>query len=556
MSKPQRIVLDIKGMTCDSCAAHVTKALATVPGVLKVDVPGWQSARAEVIAGADVPVETLTKAVQEADYSATLREAQPLEDVHVPAVFRHDGPFDLMIIGGGSAGFAAAIKAAEMDARVAIVESGTIGGTCVNVGCVPSKALIRAMEAYHDAGTHRFQGVHATPGTLNWPQVIAHKDALIAELRQTKYEEVLAAYPQITYLKGQAVLTGDTSLRVDRVTYTPGKIILATGASPWAPPIQGLAETGFLTSTTAMSLPELPRSLIILGANAVGLEMAQVFARAGSAVTVIELLQRVAPFEDISVSQALEQYLTEEGISFVTGAVTQRVRRDGFGYRLVVQRRDRTETTFTAEQLLVATGRHPNTAGLGLDAAGVAVNKRGAILLNQFAQTTNSDIYVAGDCADLPMFVYVAAHSGTVAAENAIGGNQRPLKLEPLPKVTFTDPQVASAGLTEQQAIDQGYDTKVSTLPLAYLPKALAAHDTRGIIKLVADKATDRLLGAHIVAPSASEIIQTAVIAMEAEFTIQQLADMLFPYLTLSEGIKLAAQTFEKDVTKLSCCAG
>ncbi len=555
MSQRERILLDVQGMTCEGCAQHVTQALQSVPGVVQVHVPGWEAARAEVVVESGVSDQMLTRAVADAGYRAAVRARQLLEPNGEES--RGDGAScDLLVIGGGSAGFAAAIRAAEEGARVVIVNQGPIGGTCVNVGCVPSKALIRALEAYHRAGESRYTGVHTVPGVLHWHRVVAQKDQLVAELRQAKYVDVLAAYPQITYMEGKARLTGSTQVEINGTTYKPLKVVVAIGASPWAPPIPGLAESGYLTSTTAMALRELPRSMIVLGANAVGLELAQVFARAGVAVTVIELLDRIAPFEDEEVSAELARHLADEGLTLVTGASTQHVARDAEGYRLRVQLQDGTETTFTAERLLVATGRRPNTAELGLEAAGVKVDRRGAILVNEYAQTTNPNIFAAGDCAALPQFVYVAAHSGTVAAENALMGLHRRLDLEALPRVTFTDPQIASVGLTEQGAREQGYDVRVSVLPLEHVPKALAARDTRGLIKLVADGATDRLLGAHIVAPEASEVIQIAVLAMKAGITVTQLAGMLFPYLTLAEGLKLAAQTFEKDVTKLSCCAG
>ncbi len=560
MSANQRIYLHIEGMTCDSCAVRVTRALKEVPGVSAVEVPSWRFARAEVVVTSDVPDEALAQAVEAIGYRAMVTKRQMLApEREARSDQRSDAggrKYDLMVIGGGSAGFAAAIKAAELGARVAMVERGIIGGTCVNVGCVPSKALIRAIEPYHLASTHRFKGVHLIPGTLHWEQVIAHKDELVAELRQAKYLDVLKAYPQITCIYGEARLREGNRVQVNGAIYTPDKIILATGASPWAPPISGLAEAGYLTSTTAMELRHVPRSMIVLGANAVGLELAQVFARAGSAVTVIELLERIVPFEDETVSAALAHYLAGEGLTLVTGAETRRVERDGQGYRLHVKLADGSETTFAAEELLVATGRRPNTAHLGLEAVGIEVDRRGAVVVNEFAQTTNPNIYAAGDCANLPMFVYVAAHSGTVAAENALNGNHRVLDLEALPKITFTDPQIASTGLTEAQAREQGRAVKTVVLPLEHVPKALTARDTRGLIKLVADEATDRLLGAHIVAPEAGEVIQTAVLALRGGFTTAELAGLIFPYLTLTEGLKLAAQAFEKDVSKLSCCAG
>ena len=420
---------------------------------------------------------------------------------------------------------------------------------------MPSKALIRAVELYHLAGQHRFRGVHTTPGRISWPEVIAHKDALVKELRQAKYEDVLAAYPEITYIQGRARLTGKNGVEIEGRSYAPGKIIIATGASPWAPPIPGLDEVPYLDSTSALALKELPRSMIVLGANAVGLELAQAYARAGTVVTVLEVLPRIAPFEDEDISTALAGYLEEEGLRIVSAFKTTRVeRRDG--RTILTGTKDGAEMRFDAEQLLVATGRRPNTAGLGLEDAGVTLGKRGEILVNDQLQTSNPFIYAAGDVTGRDMFVYVAAYAGALAAENALTDAGRVYDAGYIPRITFTDPQIASAGLTEAQAREQGYEVKVSTLPMVHVPRALAAHDTRGLIKLVADAATDRLLGAHILAPEAGEMVQTAVLAIRFGITVRELRETMFPYLTNVEGLKLAALSFEKDVAKLSCCAG
>lgn len=270
-----QIDLDVRGMTCDSCALHVTEALQSVPGVEKAVVPGWESKKATVLASPELNLDTLTAAVAKSGYSASVRGTHPLHDApeaETTSQERHD--FDLLVIGGGSAGFAAAIKGSELGFRVGIVNGGTIGGTCVNIGCVPSKTLIRSMESFHQAGLHRFKGIQTVSGHLNWGQVISHKEELVNDMRQTKYVDVLEAYPNITLIEGYARLTGDHVLDVSGRLFTYRKLILATGASPWAPPIPGLAGTPYLTSTTALALDELPRSLIVLGANAVGLELA------------------------------------------------------------------------------------------------------------------------------------------------------------------------------------------------------------------------------------------------------------------------------------------
>jgi mercuric reductase len=423
----QEITLDVRGMTCDSCAMHVTKALHLIPGVKAVDVPGWQSARATVKAGDDVSSESLVGAIEDAGYRASVKQRRELTPA-TPTGSSDAPKFDLMVIGGGSAGFAAAIKGAELGKRVALVEAGTIGGTCVNVGCVPSKTLIRAAELHHRAGHHPFDGVTRATASGNWGAVVAQKDELVNRLRQTKYIDVLAAYPDITYLRGWARLLGDNRVEITPIgsgaapnVYTPAKIIIATGASPWTPPIPGLEEAGYLNSTTALELPVRPASMIVVGANAVGLELAQVYARFGTQITVLEILPAIAPFEEPEISEALAGYLRDEGLVIETGVNITRVDKDARGFRLTVER-DGKKLVFEAEALLMATGRRANTSGMGLEEAGVSLGQRGEIVVDDHLCTTNPSVYATGDVVGRDMFVYVAAYSGTLAAENAISG--------------------------------------------------------------------------------------------------------------------------------------
>jgi len=465
------------------------------------------------------------------------------------------GEFDVAIVGGGSAGFAAAIKSAELGTQVALIEGRTLGGTCVNVGCVPSKSLIRAADAQHRRGHHGFRGIATSDGEPDWPMVRAEKDGLVAELRQSKYGNVLRAYPSITLFQEGATLVSGREVRLaSGRTLTAGKIVVTTGASPWAPPIPGLADAGYLDNASAMAVERLPESLIVIGASAVGLELAQMFARLGVRVTVLEALPRVVPTEDPDVGNALGDYLRLEGLEVHTESRIDRVTRGRDGYA-VYCRAGREARTARAEQLLVATGRRANTAGFGLDRIGVTLGKKGEIVVNEFLQTTNTDVYAAGDAIGDPMFVYVAAYAGTLAAENALTGNGRRYDLSALPKVTFTDPAVASVGLTEDQARAEAIEPLASKLPLQHVPRALAARDTRGFVKLVADARTKKLIGAHILAAEAGEMITEPTLAIKFGLTIEDLTSTFHPYLTLSEGIKLAAQAFTKEVQKLSCCA-
>lgn len=462
--------------------------------------------------------------------------------------------YDLMTIGGGSAAFAAAIKAAELGVRVAIVEKGTIGGTCVNIGCVPSKTLIKAAELCYHSAYPGFEGLTACPPPSDWQRVVQQKDELVATLRQGKYVDVAAVYPNITILRGEAQLSGVRRVRVNGTVYEPGKIIVATGSSPWAPPIPGLEEAGSFDSEQALSLEALPASLIIIGGGSTGLEFAQLFARFGVQVMVLEVGPHIAMAEEPEIGQALIRYLEDEKVRICTNVrITRIERRDG-EYLVHTETNGKPEIC-RAERLLVATGRRPNTNGLGVDQAGVSLRTKGEIVVNEHLQTTNPDIYAAGDCIGDPMYVYVAAYAGGLAAENALSGSDRIFDLTALPHVTFTDPQIASVGLTEEKATAQGRRVRTSVLPLHHVPRALASRNTKGLIKLVAQEDTGRLLGAHVLAAEAGEVIQEATLAIRFGLTVQDLADTFHPYLTMVEGLKLAALTFKKDVSKLSCCA-
>ncbi len=554
MNEARELNMEVAGMTCDHCERSVAKALQSVPGVRQVLEVSHADASARVIAGPEATADRLERAVAKAGYRARVIDQSKRPEA--PTVFtKGGGDFDLLIVGGGSAGFAAAIRAADLGAHVAMAESGTLGGTCVNVGCVPSKTLIRAAEAQHRRVHHGFRGIPSADGQPDWPTVRGEKDTLVAELRQTKYWNVLRAYPSITLFQERATFISGLEVRLaSGRTLTAGKIMVTTGSSPWAPPIPGLAEAGYLDNASAMALERLPESLLVIGASAVGLELAQMFVRLGVRVTVLEALPRVLPAEDADIGNALGDYLRSEGLELHAGIQIDRVSRASDGYA-VQFRAGSEEHTARASQLLVATGRRANTAGVGLERIGVSLGKKGEIVVKEFLQTTNPNVYAAGDVIGDPMFVYVAAYGGALAAENALTGNQRRYDLSALPKVTFTDPAVASVGLTEDQARGRGIEPLASKLPLEHVARAQAARDTRGFVKLVADAGTKKVIGAHILAAEAGEMITEPALAIKFGLTIEDLTSTFHPYLTLSEGIKLAAQAFTKDVAKLSCCA-
>jgi mercuric reductase len=461
--------------------------------------------------------------------------------------------FDLAVIGAGSAGFSAAITAAGQGARVALIGHGMIGGTCVNVGCVPSKTLIRAAESLQNARvTARFAGIRGHSALEDWHALIVQKDELVTGLRQAKYVDLLPEYNTIAYVEGPARLAPE-GIHVNGERLRIGKTIIATGASAARPSITGIENVGHLTSTTALELPALPRSMLVIGGGYVGCELAQLFARAGVRVTLV-CRSRLLPEDEPEISEALAGYLRDDGVDVRTGLVYRQIHRTGAGIALEVSLNG-TEEALEAEVLLAATGRRPNTEGLGLADVDVAVTRSGGIRVDEHLRTTNPDIYAAGDVTGRHQFVYMAAYGARLAALNALNGDTHRYDAAAMPMVTFTDPQVASVGLTEAAARAEGIDVKASLLPLDDVPRALAARDTRGLIKLVADRATDRLLGAHILAPEGCDSIQTAALAIKHGMTTKELGETIFPYLTMVEGLKLAALSFRKDVTRLSCCA-
>ena len=462
--------------------------------------------------------------------------------------------YDLAVIGGGSAGFSAAIAAAEQGAQVVLVGSGTIGGTCVNIGCVPSKTLIRAVETLHQAGAaKRFAGISAAARVDDWRAVMRQKDQLVSGLRQAKYVDILPAYNGIAYRDGKARLAAG-GVTIDGEHVAAGKIIIATGARPAVPLISGIEGVPYLNSTTALDLDVLPRSLLVIGGGYIGAELAQMFARAGVKVTIV-FRSRLLPEAEPEIGDALQGYFVDQGMTIVDGATYHAIRQTVSGIALDLTQAGQS-VTIEAEQVLVTTGRAPNSGDLGLGECGVAVRPNGSIVVDDRMRTTRAGVYAAGDVTGRDQFVYMAAYGAKLAAKNALNGDSLCYDNAAMPAVVFTDPQVASVGLTEARARAAGHDVRISVLALDQLPRALAARDTRGLVKLVADGTTRLLLGAHILAPEGADSIQTVVMALRHKLTIDDFTDTIFPYLTTVEALKLAALTFDKDVTQLSCCAG
>ncbi|MGH9069632.1 MAG: mercury(II) reductase [Acidimicrobiales bacterium] len=458
--------------------------------------------------------------------------------------------YDLAIIGSGGAGFAAAITATRRGLSVVMVERAKIGGTCVNVGCIPSKALLAAAEARHVAAGQLFPGIGTSADQVVMGALISGKAELVSELRRERYTDLVADYGW-KVRAGTARFVDGPALEVDGERIEAAHYLVATGASPWVPPVPGLEATGYLTSTTALELDQLPESLIVVGGNYVGLELGQLFARLGSKVTLIEALGRLAPGEEPEISEVITGVLADEEVDVWTSASLTQVSQEAAG--VVAQVGD--GRAVRAKAVLMATGRRPNTAELGLESVGVEVGKSGEVRVDANLRTANPRIWAAGDVTGAPQFVYVAGSHGTMVVDNAFAAAGRRVDYAHLPRVTFTTPNIAAVGLTDAQATEAGIDCTCRTLPLTYVPRAIVNRDTRGLVKLVAEQDSGRIRGVHMIAANAGDGILAATYALEAGLTVDQLARTWAPYLTMAEGIKLAAQSFTIDVAKLSCCA-
>ena len=461
----------------------------------------------------------------------------------------------IAIVGSGSGAFANAIKMVELGARVTMIEGAkVVGGSCVNTGCVPSKILIRAAQLAHQQRDNPFKGLKNSHPQVNRSLIAQQQTALVDELRDTKYISILESNPAITLLKGYAHFENENTLLIKQPDGSEkelraDRILIATGATPTIPPINGLADTPYWTSTEALFAEELPESLLVIGSSVIALEIAQAYHRLGCSVTILAR-HTLLYAEEPLLGERLTECFEREGIRVLNNTQASSVSYDGKSFSL-----DTNEGFLSAERLLIATGRHANTAQLGLENVGVAIQKNGAVIVNDKMETSTANIYAVGDCSNMPQYVYVAAAAGTKAGINMMGGDAR-LDLSTMPAVIFTDPQVATVGLTETQAVNAGFEVISRVLDMENVPRALVNFETDGFIKLVADKPTGKILGAQMLAHEGGELIQSAALAIRNNMTVDDLAGQLFPYLTMVEGLKLCAQTFSKDIKELSCCAG
>lgn len=463
--------------------------------------------------------------------------------------------FDMIIIGGGAGAFAAAIRADEHKAKTAMINTGLpLGGTCVNVGCVPSKRLLRSAEIMHLAKNHQFPGLELDIKRFDFQALVKDERDLVLRMRKEKYEKVLGGLESVSFIDGRTGFVSENDVEVNGEILRGGKIIIATGSKAKIPPIEGIEEAGYLTHVEALKLKRLPETLIIIGAGPVSIEFAQMFSRFGSKVTIIKRSAGILRFAEAELTSRLEELLIAEGVDIITVKTFNHVRRNN-GKKVLNFSVAGEVKEITSDEILVAAGKTPNTHDLDLDAAGVETDAKGAIVVNEFLQTTKQHIYAVGDVNNLPArYEPTAGREGTLAAENALTGSTHGIDYDTVPFTVFTDPQLAGVGLTEDEQMERMGRCNCRTVSFENVPKAIIMNRTEGLIKMVIHPLNEQVMGVHILAPDAGEMIAEAMVLVKNKNTIDDVVNSLPMFPTLSESLKLAALSFKKNISGLSCC--
>ncbi len=466
-----------------------------------------------------------------------------------------ENQYDLIIIGGGAGAFAAAIKANELGANTLMVNQGLpLGGTCVNVGCVPSKTLLWAGEVMHLAKNHKIPGIDIEVKNFDFATVVQHEVDLVAKLRDEKYEKVLSQLENVTHIEGKATFTSPHEIEVDGQRFQGKKIIIATGSTATVPPIDGIREVGYLTHIEALQIKKQPKELIIIGAGPLGLEFAQMYSRFGTKVSILQRNVSIFPPAEIELTARLAGILTEEGITIKTNVQVNSARKDG-DKKVLTYTVDGKEEEISADEILLAIGKTPNTQGLNLGKAGIEIDDKHTIKVNPNFQTSQPHIYAVGDVINLPIRQEpTAGREGTLAAENALKDTQNSIDYNTVPWTIFTDPQLAGVGFTEEEQMKRFGTCMCKTVSFKDVPKALIINRTEGLIKMAIHPETKQIMGVHILAPNAGELIAEAMMLIKNKNTIDDVVNSLPMFPTLSESIKIAALSFTNDISKLSCC--
>jgi len=463
--------------------------------------------------------------------------------------------FGLIIIGGGAGAFAAAIRADELKAKTAMLNTGLpLGGTCVNVGCVPSKTLLWAGEILHTAKNHNIGGIELDVKRFDFQQIIKDELALVERLRQEKYERVLKNLEYVTFIESRATFVSPTEVEVNGEKLTAKKFIIAAGSTANVPPIEHIREVGYLTHIEALKLEKQPKELIVIGAGALGLEFAQMYSRFGTKVTILQRWASIFPPAEPEITNRLAEILTQESIVIKTNVEVKSARKEN-GKKIVSFLVAGKSSEVSGDEILLAAGKTPNTQSLGLDKAGVRIDEKQAVIVNNFYQTSQPHIFAVGDVNSLPLRLEpTAGHEGTLAAENALNSLEHSIDYNAVPYTIFTDPQLAGVGFTESEQMKKMGVCACRTVSFADVPKAIIMRRTEGLIKMAIHPSTKQILGVHILAPNAGELIAEAMMLIKNKNTIDDVTSSLPMFPTLSEAIKIVALSFTKDISRLSCC--
>ncbi len=454
--------------------------------------------------------------------------------------------FDITIIGSGPGGYVAAIRAGQLGLKVAMIEKDTrLGGTCTLRGCIPTKQMLMSAHVYEQMQHAADFGVQATGITLAFEDVQKRKNKVV--LKNTKGIEYLMKKNKVTVFKGTGKLALPGKVEVTsadgaKQTIASKAIIIATGSS--VRPIPGFETDGehVVNSDHILELKEIPKSLIVMGAGAVGCEFASVYSRFGAETTIVELMPRLVPLEDEEVSKELEKSFRKRGIKSQVDTKLEKLEKTETGVRVTGKTSKGEAVSLEAEMLLVAVGRMPYTEGLGLEGTKIQID-RGFIKVDEFQQTTEKGVYAIGDIVPTPQLAHLASKEGIVAVEHIAGDKGvRPINLRLVPNCTYCDPEVASVGLTEAKAKEQGYDVKVGKFPFSASGKARILGEEEGFVKIVAEKKYDEILGVHIIGPHATELIAEACVAMQLESTAEELGRTMHAHPTVSEAVMEAAE--------------
>jgi mercuric reductase len=476
-----------------------------------------------------------------------------------------DHSYDLVILGGGAAAFAAITEADRRGLSTAMVNTGLpLGGTCVNVGCVPSKHLLEVGKTAFEPPRNPFDAVaydDDQPKT-DWSAAMEEKDRIVASLREQNYVDVADHFGTDIY-EGYGRLTDDTAIEIvdgedAGTTITGEKVLVATGSSPHIAPIDGIESVDYETSETILKRCDRPESVVMIGGGYVALEWGQILHHMGADVTILQRSSHVLSGMEAQLGRELQRCFEAEGIEVVTDAMVGRVREENEGASSNTVSVDVTvdgeSCTYTASDLFVATGVSPNTDDIGLAEIGVETDESGAVVVDETFQTANPDVYAAGDCIGEPMLETVAAKEGNHAVKNAFGDEGATIDYNAVSKVVFTSPEVAAVGTTELEYMDEHGTCTCRTVEMGDVPKAKAVEDTRGLVQVVKHHETDEIVGVHMVGPRAADMIMEATLAVKFGLTVDDIIDTVHPFPTFSEAFKHACQAFRRDTSKMSCC--